>query len=168
MTPEESPIIAYANLLVDISKKLKSNPSPERKGGVLMRALNNFSKTGLYHIGGELTNDKIVKYLSFAQEKAHRLYSNWLRDPESFFSSFQDKDEDKRKYAGAVLFCKGNPSCNIFSFSGLAQLTDEAVSLMIGKIFKYGSEDECKRIADFSENQVFYEMLKKLKGMKNL
>lgn len=148
-----------ANFLVNLSQELKTNPRPEKKGGYLVIALNNFSKMNICPIG-TIPKEKTQKYLALAQEKAHRLLADFLRCPDFYVSSWQTRNPETNKWGGSVLFKLDDISCNIFSFSGLAELTDEAISLMLGKHFG-GVEEECEYIAAISDNQVYYEMLKK-------
>jgi hypothetical protein len=66
---------------------------------------------------------KASKYMNFAVEKARRLAEH----PEHV-SSWQSRDENNEKYAGAI---RGRHF--IFSFSGLPQLWDEAAMVVVSE-----------------------------------
>ena len=100
------------------------------------------------------------KYLRFSQEKAHRLYSDWLRDPASV-SSWQTRQPEIDRYGGAVLFSSCQEYCNIISFSGLNELSDEALSLTLGYHLGFETNSEfAERVINISKNIVFKEMYK--------
>ena len=153
-----------ANSFIKISKDLISNKNPEKEGGYLTLALNAFSIKHVLEIGN-YNIEKKEKYLRFSQEKAHRLYSDWLRDPASV-SSWQTRQPEINKYGGAVLFNFVNnlsPSCNIISFSGLNEHADETVSFMLAYHLNLANSSDLEKITRISKNQVLEEMFKKFK-----
>ena len=155
--------IKIANKLVEISQQLPSNENPEKKGGFLTIGLDEFSVKKVLDIG-TYDNSKKEKYRIFSQEKAHRLYSDWLRNQLQTVSSWQTRNEKENKYGGAVLFEYPNQvgimSCNIISFSGLNEHCDEALSLCMGYHlgFSRNRAGLTQRIISISNNMVFGEM----------
>ncbi len=72
---------------------------------------------------GKVHQDKIQRYLAFAQEKARRLASH----PDSWSSAYS-RDIEKEQYAGAIRIRDEHLNL-ILSFSGLPEELDEAVVL---------------------------------------
>ncbi|MBI2004174.1 hypothetical protein HYS72_01785 [Candidatus Pacearchaeota archaeon] len=153
-----------ANSYIEISKDLISNKNPEKQGGYLTVGLDGFLNKYVLEIGN-YDIEKKEKYLRFSQEKAHRLYSDWLRDTDSI-SSWQTRQIEINRYGGAVLFGflnNGIKSCNVFSFSGLNEHTDEAVSFMLAYTLNLANSSDLEQITRISKNQVLEEMFKKCK-----
>lgn len=146
-----------ANKLVYLSTKLPSNEAPERKGGELTIALRDMGEIRIVPVGTVMDMDKASMYKRFSQEKAHRLYSDWLRNPETI-SSWQTRQEEIDRYGGAVLFYDSNSAPGIISFSGLKEHVDEAVSLSIGKAQGWIDDNLIGKIIRVSKNLVFPEM----------
>jgi len=154
-------LVKVANQLVVISQKLPSNINPERVGGYLTVGLDGISTKHILGIGKyDLTQREL--YRRFSQEKVHRLYSEWLKDPITSISSWQTREQKTGKYGGAVLFNTiedvDRPSCDIISFSGLNEHTDEALSLTLGHYLGWGTPDNVLKIIAISDNKVFDEM----------
>ena len=104
---------------------------------------------------------KLKKYHIFSREKIYRLQADWLRDP-TIISSWWTREEEIKRYGGAVLlpYEKGH---TIFSFSGLDEHVDEAVSLMVGR--EYADDDSVRRIIEQSKNLVYPEMFEMYQRM---
>ena len=151
-----------ANSFVDLSRNLLSNEKPEKAGGYLLIGLDDLSVKEILKIG-ECDPKKISKYVTIVQEKAYRLYADWLRDSTSV-SSWQTRDPDMNRWGGAVLFGAnaGNSDRNIISFSGLTEAADEAVSLALGKNLGFANSDYLERVAEISNNAVSRELSEKL------
>jgi hypothetical protein len=150
-----------AEYLVDLTTTLSSNEKPEKKGGFLVLGLDNFSTKHILEIG-ECNQEKLMKYWEISQEKAHRLYSAWLRDPTSVLS-WQTRDPENRMWGGAVLFpFEGEGrNCNIISFSGLTEAADEAVSSALGYDLSFGNMNYMAKVAAISDNAVSKELLER-------
>ncbi len=154
-------LVQVANSIIEISQNLPSNANPEKTGGYLTIGLDGFSEKHILEIG-RYDSAKKEKYRIFSQEKAYRLYSEWLKNPIEAFSSWQTRDEKADKYGGAVLFNtledEARPSCDIISFSGLNEHTDEASSLTLGHYLGLATDETTQRIITISNNRVFDEM----------
>lgn len=154
-------LVKVANRLVLISQRLPSNINPTDAGGYLTIGLDGFSTKYILEIGTPNPAERGL-YWRFSQEKAHRLYSDWLRNPAETFSSWQTRQREANKYGGAVLFDRtkdnGRPLCDIISFSGHTEHVDEAISLTLGNHLEIATPAVIDRIRNFSNNQVFVEM----------
>jgi len=154
-------IAAAAHALVARSQKAPSNTNPEKAGGYLVIGSEGFEERYILKIGN-CPAEKDNKYRNFAQEKAHRLFSDWLRDPSSI-SSWQTREPNLNRWGGAVLFPiigERGPSCDIISFSGLIEPADEALGLMLGYQFKLATDPKfAERVIDISANKVYREMM---------
>ena len=73
---------------------------------------------------GEISNEKVEKYLAFCQEKARRLALH----PEHT-SSWQSRNPEDNQWGGAIRCGK-----YIYSFSGLPELGDEALMMYAAAI----------------------------------
>lgn len=159
MTFDKLPAIQEALRLVNLSQRLASNPDKARKGGFLTVGLNGFRQTFVHNIG-QYPLEKADKYSRISQEKAHRLFAHYLRQPDIAVSSWQTRSSRAEDLmpGGAVLF----PSTvypDIVSFSGLAEHTDEAVSLVFGLNMGLSQDlDYASRVAAISNNLVFGEL----------
>ncbi|MEK6891414.1 MAG: hypothetical protein AABX03_04745 [Nanoarchaeota archaeon] len=157
-------LIQVTEALVKISQKAPSNNRQEKEGGFLTLVLGDFKKMRIFEIGN-YDHSKRDKYASFSQEKAHRVYSDWLRN-KTAVSSWQTRQPEIDRYGGAVLFGYDYfkrgvsvPLHDIVSFSGLSEASDEAVSAMLGYGFLPQVDDEAlKKIANVSKNDVLKEM----------
>jgi len=151
-------IIKITTLLIEISKKISANPTPEKSGGYLTIVLNNFEEVKVLPIG-TYPKEKEEKYFRLSQEKAHRLYAHWLRD-KTAISSFQTRDESKMQLGGAVLFEKDS-KINLISFSGLHEKLDELISVILGIYLNLADKEFAEEIIKISDNYSFKEMLEK-------
>ena len=112
---------------------------------------------------GNFPQEKSVRYFRLSQEKTHRVFAHWLRDPNEALSSYQTRNKEKDMWGGAVLFphyLNGELE-GIVSFSGLSELADEAVSLALGihvLNFPCDYKDLARRVVEASNNQVYREM----------
>jgi hypothetical protein len=73
---------------------------------------------------GEVPSDKVADFWQLAEEEALRLLAHAT---EGHRLSSQSRDDGQRQYAGAVLTQGGY----VVSFSGLSQIDDEALALLI-------------------------------------
>ena len=80
---------------------------------------------------GEIPEEKIEKYFELSQEKANRLFTHVnMHLPNGHTTSFESRNEGEQKYGGAV-FLNGRQSSVILSFSGMTELIDEAMMLVL-------------------------------------
>jgi hypothetical protein len=171
--------------LVELSRKMPSNSKPEKAGGFFFSGVNGLTHNIFTPIGN-YDPKKEEAYASFAQEKAYRLYADWLRDSTSI-SSWQTRQPEINGWGGAVLFnylipvgfpldayMDACPSCAIYSFSGLTEEADEAVSLAYGYFGREVPPDWQKiaresrlaeRVIEISDNQIAREMFEVLERM---
>ena len=149
-----------AEVLVDLSTRIDSNPDRSKRGGVLTLVPNEFAIVITMNIGTVGDPAELATYFAFSREKAFRTYADFLRDPFHTVSSWQTRQEDINRYGGAVLFRRGRISSpvDIISFSGLNEHVDEAISLIIGKEMRLASEDHIGRVIDISKNLVYREL----------
>lgn len=103
------------------------------------------TSTLLQPLIGDVHDADLVRYRSFAQEKAFRLMSR-----PGDVSSFQSRDEAKERWGGAV-----RAGTYILSFSGLPELMDEAVMLATAVRLGLIDRTEAVRIAALSGNPYF-------------
>ena len=155
-------IIKETKRLIDISKTIETNTAPQKSGGYLTLGYGGFEKKKVLPIG-DFPEEKAEKYFRLSQEKAHRVYSDWLRNPNETISSYQTRNPEENKWGGAVLFNKDKG--NIVSFSGLSEIADEALSLSLGFYLELmqdeSYEKEFEKIVKISNNNIFYEMFSK-------
>ncbi len=158
-------VIEKAEYLIKISQELKENPSPEKSSGLLTIVLNGFSEEIPLKIG-DISLDKELKYKRLSKEKAHRVFSHWLRNnysknPVEVVSSYQTRNKDEGKFGGAVLFERetGNEFPEIISFSGGSEFTDESISYILGENFGLAKEGLLYKVKNISKNPLIDEML---------
>jgi len=75
----------------------------------------------------KINNGNDRKYFEFSQEKAQRLHNRKRKYSEK--TSWESRDEEKMRFAGAFVFQNF-----IYSFSGFPELVDEAI-LFVAKLF---------------------------------
>jgi len=156
-------LAAAARDLVALSQKAPSNTHPEKAGGYLVIGSRGFEERYILKIG-TCPAEKEDKYRNLAQEKAHRLFSDWLRDPLTI-SSWQTREPKLDRWGGAVSFPiigERSPSCDIISFSGLIEPADEALGLMLGYQFNLATDPSfAERVISISANKVYREMMQR-------
>jgi len=102
------------------------------------------------HIIGDVPQPKCLHYIRYAQEKARRLKAN----PE-LESSWRNRNPAEEQYGGGI--CAGG---YILSFSGLAELTDEALVLAIAARVGLQTEESLRDIAHLSgSHELFHTLL---------
>jgi len=102
---------------------------------------------------GDVPYEKYEKYLALSIEKAGRL----ARHLGEHFSSWQSRNPQKDHWGGAV---KGN---YVYSMSGLPELGDEAVMLVVLRIIQPESGSLCSGIAKLSGNWYYEPLLKAIR-----
>jgi hypothetical protein len=112
-------------------------------------------------IGEIATSEKKDDYKAFSREKAWRLQADMMREPATTVSSWQTRNVDMRRYGGGVI-CNMDGDRNkpheIYTFSGLKEHVDEAVSLALALESGRVNEDFVKRVIGISNNGVFEEL----------
>jgi len=101
-----------------------------------------------YFMVGEVPKDKEEKYRLFAREKADRLLLN-----REHKSSWQSRNEEAGQYGGAIRGCE-----YLFSFSGLPQLLDEALMLVVAIIHGDLDYEGARAIIHESQNPHFVKL----------
>lgn len=124
----------------------------ETRSGGYLTLFNATNKQMVFSIPlGEIPKEKEEKYRTLSLEKAIRL-SGKLDDGDA--SSWQSRDPEKQQWGGAVSIGEGF----ILSFSGLPELADEALVLLIAMD---ATENEglmmpvAEQIARTSDNKLF-------------
>jgi len=155
-------MITNAGVLVRTSRKLESNPDPERSGGYLTWGVCNHSARFSARVGTLTDITKWDKYMALSQEKALRVMADYQRGPDLAISSWQSRDATMERYGGAVLFNlhggSGENAVDIIAFSGLDEHVDEAVSLALGRDFGLVDEEFVKRVLEISGNPVYKDL----------
>jgi len=110
----------------------------------------------LSYFVGEVSDERAVKYLEFAQEKAQRLSANLQA---GHVLSWQSRNPVKDMWGGAYYSARGN--C-ILSFSGLPEAWDEAGMLTAAdRIFGTASEELAQAVS-ISGNSNFLPLARNL------
>lgn len=135
-------ILDEARLIMNLFLDLPNNPKPERQGGYITIVDRETGQILFVCKIGEIEDDAARDYFSFSQEKAGRLML-WPQH----VSSWQSRDEKNKQWGGAIKTFEF-----ILSFSGLPELGDEAVMLLLAYSFNWINFDEMMNIAKISEN----------------
>lgn len=96
-----------------------------KKGGYFCVADGLSGTPLLVALVGEIPLEKVEKYMEFAQEKARRLSFHI-----GHVSSWESRDPDHDQWGGAIRI-----EDMIFSFSGLPELGDEVLMLLVGNLY---------------------------------
>jgi hypothetical protein len=98
---------------------------------------------------GDVPKEKQEKYLQLSLEKGDRLYKNYKITFKNF-SSWQTRNPDKDMWGGAI-----RAGIYILSFSGLAELCDEALVLELALTMGWCNPCRLYEISQLSKN-IFY------------
>lgn len=96
------------------------------------------------------SNGQDARYVEFCQEKANRLEAAYLANPHTAKSSWQSRNPDEEKWGGAILGPDSQNRQYVFSFSGLPELCDEAVTLLTAVEVGHLTPDEAIDIGEIS------------------
>ena len=122
----------YMPILLDLAKGMSDMEGREhdRRGYLtLMEAVNGEIVFTLPF--GEIPEEKREKYYELSQEKATRLFSQVIMHlPNGHTTSYESRNEEENKYGGAV-YLHGYSTSIILSFSGMPELIDEAMMLVL-------------------------------------
>lgn len=145
--------IAVGTILTYITDLIESSslPSERNNGYFTLRTMNDGQVVLIARIG-VCKPEKADKYLSFSQEKGLRLFQQREHD----VSSWQTRNEEKDLWGGAII-----AGDFILSFSGLPELTDEAVMIKTALLCKWASEETLCQIAEISDNRLFLDRLRR-------
>lgn len=131
---------------------LVQKDEPERKGGYFSAFESDESVLNGYCVSGVCVGTspaaKNLRYQTLSAEKAFRLAAR----PDDL-SSWQSRDPNDDKWGGAV---RGDTS--IFSFSGLPELADEAISLYVAIEFEELTPEKAMEIAKISSNEYYFRL----------
>ena len=131
---------------------LPDNPQPDRALAGYFTLLSKATGATLSGFAfGDVPAEKEERYRSFSMEKALRLFANMAQHG----SSFESRDPALDLWGGAI-----NAHDFILSFSGMPELLDEAVMLIVAYQMGWLNWQEVNYIAQKSNNG-FVEALKK-------
>lgn len=119
----------YMSILLDLAQgrsDVKGSEENRRGYFTLMNGTNGVINFTIPF--GEIPNEKEEKYFYLSQEKATRLFS-YLNN---HTTSFQSRNTEVDKYGGSI-FVNYHTNLSIFSFSGMPELIDEAMMLVLAK-----------------------------------
>jgi hypothetical protein len=145
--------IVYAYSLLPIKGKNGTQRRADQEGGMLtiLNSHNGEIRMETDPIGFFFSHEK-TKYALFSREKGKRLFENHPN-----VSSFESRNPDEKKFGGAIV-----AQHLIVSFSGLPEVGDEAVCLVLAVHFKWLTLAESAKITAISKNIYFELLLKKI------
>lgn len=139
-------ILSYVDTMVKKFVQLPSNPKPENKSGYFTIRRKKDGRILLIAQIGECPDIiKAEKYRKFSIEKGQRLH-NWNKH-QGHLSSWQSRNEEKKRYAGAIVAYDF-----ILSFSGLPELGDEAVMMLLAFFLNWANYNDIVTITKISNN----------------
>ena len=111
---------------------------------------------------GEIPEEKRQKYFELSQEKATRLFSQVnMHLPDGHTSSFQSRNEENEQYGGAI-YVNCHSTVFILSFSGMPELIDEAMMLVLADKLSRNSINKSLRVPiEACERNPFWKSLLK-------
>jgi hypothetical protein len=134
-------IVKIASHIVAATVDLPGNEAPEKQSGYLAVRERTSGRLLLLKMIGECPQDDIAKFVDFAREKGSRLIAG--KD----VSSWESRNPEERKWGSAIV-----AGGLIISFSGLKELIDEAVVLVLGLRLSWLTYGEAANIAQISGN----------------
>lgn len=127
---------------------------PRRRGGSFCLAEASTGKLMFVTLVGQISDPaKAMKYFELCQEKAKRLYLNRSRGHRT---SWESRDEEQDRYAGAIL-----GSELIFSFSGFPPDYDEAAMLVTAIMYGQLATNPAVELAAISQNDKYERLLRR-------
>jgi len=130
---------------------LLDSKGQERRGGYFSVFSANDGVLILRTLIGEPSPpENEERYYTFSKEKGERLY---MLLHIGHLGSYQSRDPEKNRWGGAIWARKF-----IFSFSGLPELADEALMLVLAIANQDIFLHEAREIAERSNNNVFEEL----------
>jgi hypothetical protein len=129
--------------------ELPNNVSEGKEGGFLTIRDKDTGHILITLLIGRVPHEKAVKYHELSQEKGGRLH-NRICLGENHISSWQSRNPDNGLWGGAIATEKF-----VVSFSGMPELGDEAIVLLIAMQMKWLNQQEAEVIASTSQNSFF-------------
>lgn len=136
--------------------ELPNSVSEEKKGGFLTIRDKNTGHILITLLIGQVLHEKAVKYHGLSQEKGDRLHTR-IGLGEKHVSSWQSRNPDSGLWGGAIA-----AENFIVSFSGMPELGDEAIVLIIAIQLKWLNQQEAEKIARVSQNPLFIQLRSKI------
>lgn len=133
-------------------------PEEERRGGYLTVEARYDITLLRPNLIGEVADGKDARCAELCVEKVARLFSHL---DEGHRSSWESRDPENGKWGGAVPGSDGNHVMGV-GFSGLPELADEAISLIVCVKVGYLTLEQAIEIAQISSNSVFLGLVDKL------
>ena len=155
--------ISQMSKILDNARGMSDLPGREYDRRGYLTLMNGITGEIIFTVPfGEIPEDKDEIYFRFSQEKASRLFSQVnLHLPNVHTSSFQSRNEEEEKYGGAIYFDL-HSAVIILSFSGMPELIDEAMMLVLGnKVKALLNEPLLRKIEACDRNPYFEQLLKK-------
>jgi len=162
-------IVDTAGKLIDLSTRLDSNPAKEKAGGYAVWGPGGASgQLFSCEVGTIRGEAKRAKYRALSLEKALRVQSDFLRDPftdpvRTTVSSWQTRDEEMRRYGGAVFFgytgADNTREFDVISFSGSTEIVDQSISLLVGRELRLTNPQFVDRVMSISGGWEVYSEL---------
>ncbi len=157
-------VSAVLAIVVELIEEVLALTVPKKLGGyfcLLDHATNTFLIPPT--LVGEIMNGKGGKYSEFCVEKAKR--TSMLMDmdtdrahPSDLLLSWESRNPEKQRWGGAV-GCGISGYRFVFSFSGLSEMEDEAVMLLV--VARLGVlENFIRRVAKVSGNSIITDNLR--------
>lgn len=125
--------VLYMSVLLDLAREMSDEEERKYERRGYLTLMNGINGEIIFTIPfGEIPEDKRERYFKNSQEKANRLFSQI--NASSFLnghtSSYQSRNPDEQKYGGAI-HLNGHSTSIILSFSGMPELIDEAMMLVL-------------------------------------
>ncbi len=138
-------LLKRTHQLLQLVPALPNNQNPEKVSGYLTvrRASDGLIMT--ISAFGEMPPEKVAKYQEKSLEKSDRL----LAHPDHI-SSWQSRHPEEGQWGGAI---RATSADRVISFSGLPELIDEALVLVLAFVTGLINSDEFKTAVLKSNNQ---------------
>jgi len=153
----------YMPIILDVARGMSDVKGSEFKREGYLTLMDGITGEIIFTVPfGEIPEEKREKYFDISQEKANRLFSNVnMHLPNGHTSSWESRNIDENKYGGAIYF---NCFSTVFilSFSGMPELIDEAMMLVLGSIIaKKIGKPMIPKIKAYDRNPYWESLLQK-------
>lgn len=153
----------YMPIILDLARGMSDVEGSEFKREGYLTLMDGITGKIIFTVPfGEIPEEKREKYFKFSQEKASRLFSNVnMNLSNGHTTSWESRNVEENKYGGAIYFnCLS--TVFILSFSGMPELIDEAMMIVLGKkISKDIGRPTIKRIEAYERNPYWEPLLQK-------
>lgn len=143
-------IVNTASQVVGATTNVQGNEDRNREGGYLVVREKESGKIILLERIGRCPPANVVKYLEFAQEKGARLNKLIVAGD---ISSWGSRDPEEGKWGGAIV-----AGDLIVSFSGLKEIIDEAVVLVLSLRLDWITHNQVLAVTEISNNRFVKEL----------